>query len=100
MPRPYHKWEELIREYFLEFPDGEIPIQVLLQEITDNDLNEYSKDYDNIYNAVCRAIRKLEKEGFLESKIMILSRAGASFNGNKIDTGFEQWSTYRSHKPT
>lgn len=73
MSRPYHKWEELIREYFLEFPDDKVSVKQLIEEITDNEYIKFSENWHSIHNAVCRAIRKLEKEGFLETRFFPLN---------------------------
>lgn len=69
MVRIYKEWRKLIKEYFLEFPDSQVTIKRLIRDITGNEFIDYSDDWDDIYNSVCRTIRKLEKELFLETRV-------------------------------
>ena len=68
MSRSYNRWKELIQEFFEEEPEAEVSITKLIQDITDNEFIQYTDEWYKIHNSVCRAIRKLEKEGFLETR--------------------------------
>ena len=66
MSRSYNRWKELIQEFFEEEPEAEVSILMLIIEITDDEIINYKDDWDKIHNSVCRTVRKLEKEGYLE----------------------------------
>ncbi len=78
MTRSYNKFERLIRQFFESKPELEIMVKYLFYEITK--IYKTDPSYWNRYNSICRIVRKLEKELFLESMFFNFPRLDLFFN--------------------